>query len=67
MEQEIEWGKLSSDEQKRQLYLKQKRMLDTFIEKHAISKEQYDKSLTDLTKKMGMQNLQSKSTEFTGA
>jgi hypothetical protein len=31
-------------------------MLKTFLEHHAISKEQYDKSLGDLTVKMGMEN-----------
>lgn len=40
--------------QKVQLFLKQKNLLDTFLEKHAISQEQYDKSLGDLRDKMGM-------------
>ena len=44
---------MSSEEQKHQLYLKQKALLDTFVEKHAISREQYEKSLRDLTEKMG--------------
>ncbi|MBR3056935.1 MAG: hypothetical protein IKG93_03105 [Clostridiales bacterium] len=44
---------MSSEEQKHQLYLKQKALLDTFVEKHAISREQYEKSLHDLTEKMG--------------
>ena len=35
------------------IYLKQKELLDTFLEHHAISKEQYDKSLRDMTEKMG--------------
>ena len=44
---------MSNQEQKHELYLKQKALLDTFLEKHAISKKQYDKSFHDLTEKMG--------------
>lgn len=51
---ETEWSKLSSEEKKRQLFLKQKNLLDTFLEKHAISQAQYDKSLGDLRDKMDM-------------
>lgn len=50
----IDWAILSPDEKKKQLFLKQKNLLDTFLEKHAISQEQYDKSLGDLRDKMGM-------------
>ena len=35
------------------LYLKQKAMLDTFLAKGAITHAEYDKSLHDLTVKMG--------------
>ena len=45
---------LSHEEKNHQLYLTQKELLDTFLAKHAISKEQYDKSLHDLTEKMEM-------------
>ncbi len=48
------WDSLSHEEKNHQLYLTQKELLDTFLAKHAISKEQYDKSLHDLTEKMGM-------------
>ena len=41
---------------KRELYLRQKQLLDTFLEHGAISQAQYDKSLGDLTEKMGMKN-----------
>ena len=34
--------------QNHQLYLKQKALLDTFLEKHAISQAQYNKSLQTL-------------------
>ena len=45
-----------SDEQKKiDLYLRQKKMLEDFLERNAISKAQFDKSLGDLTEKMGMQ------------
>lgn len=40
-----------------ELYLKQKKVLDTFLERNAISKEQYEKSLGDLTEKMHMQDV----------
>lgn len=42
-------------EQLRQLYLSQKQTLDTFLNNGAITKAQYNKSLGDLTKKMGME------------
>ncbi len=44
------------EEQLKTLYLDQKHMLDLFLERGAISQAQYDKSLGDLTKKMGMEN-----------
>ena len=57
MEQK-EWDSLSPEEKKKALYLKQKRLLDTFLEHKAITKAQYDKSLHDMTEKMGMQNVE---------
>lgn len=51
---QIEWEKLTPQEKKKQLFLNQKKLLDTFLEKNAISKAQYDKSLGDLRDKMGM-------------
>ena len=48
-----EWEVLTSEEKKRRLYEKQKALLDTFLEHGAISQQQYDKSLGDLTEKMG--------------
>ena len=45
-----------SDEQKKiDLYLRQKNMLEQFLERNAISKDQFEKSLGDLTEKMGME------------
>ena len=51
---QTEWEQLSPEEKKKQLYLKQKALLDTFLDHHAISKAQYDKSLGDLKEKMGI-------------
>ena len=44
---------LSYQEKNRQLYIRQKEMLALFLQKRAISQEQYEKSLHDLTEKMG--------------
>ena len=46
------WEKLSYSEKNRKLYLRQKALLDLFLEKKAISQAQHDKSLRDLTEKM---------------
>ena len=51
-EEENGWTELSPEEKKRQLFLNQKALLDTFLEKHAITQAQYDKSLGDLREKM---------------
>ncbi|MCR4606598.1 MAG: hypothetical protein K5771_02590 [Oscillospiraceae bacterium] len=44
---------LTHDERKHRLYLQQKELLDTFLAHGTITKAQYDKSLHDLTEKMG--------------
>ena len=51
-----EWERLTPEEKKKQLFFKQKNTLDLFLERNAISKAQYDKSLGDLTEKMGMRD-----------
>ena len=48
---------MTPEEKKKALFLRQKRTLDLFLERNAISKKQYDKSLGDLIEKMGMQDL----------
>lgn len=48
-----DWKLLSSEEKRKQLYIKQKNLLEMFLERGAISKAQFDKSLGDLTEKMG--------------
>ena len=47
-----EWEALSHEQKNHQLYLRQKALLDQFLEKGAIGREQYEKSLSDLTAKM---------------
>lgn len=54
--EQADWDRLSYAEKNRQLFFQQKQLLDTFLSHHTISKEQYDKSLGDLTVKMGMEN-----------
>ena len=51
----VEKESMTAKEKKRGLYLRQKELLDTFLEHGAISRAQYDKSLGDLTVKMGME------------
>lgn len=51
------WDEMTPDEKKLQLYIKQKNMLDSFLARNAISRVQYDKSLGDLTEKMGMSKI----------
>ena len=48
------WSSMTYAEKNRQLYFQQKQLLDEFLEKGAISRAQHDKSLLDLTEKMGM-------------
>ncbi len=49
----VGWAALSYEEKNRQLFLHQKKTLDTFLEHGAISQAQHDKSLHDLIEKMG--------------
>ena len=46
----------SPEEKKKQLFLLQKKTLDTFLDRGAITKAQYDKSLGDLIVKMGIED-----------
>ncbi|MBR3473748.1 MAG: hypothetical protein IKH34_01625 [Oscillospiraceae bacterium] len=47
------WEALSHAEKNHRLYLSQKHTLELFLERGAITRAQYDKSLRDLTEKMG--------------
>ena len=49
------WEALSPAQKKEQLYKNQKEVLDLFLERRAISPDQYQRSLTDLRQKMGME------------
>ena len=54
----MEADKNSMDfEKKKQLFLDQKRTLDIFLVKGAITKSQYDKSYGDLVRLMGMEEV----------
>ena len=55
--EQFEWEQLSPEDKKKQLYLNQKQTLEAFLERGAISKAQFDKSLGDLTEKMGMSGI----------
>ena len=48
------WERMTPAQKKKQLFLNQKELLDTFLEHHAISQAQYEKSLGDLKMKMEM-------------
>ena len=47
------WEALSHEEKNHILFLRQKELLETLLVRHAISRAQFDKSLHDLTEKMG--------------
>lgn len=53
LERQRRWESMSPAQKKRQLFLNQKDLLDKFLERHAISQAQYNKSLGDLRAKMG--------------
>ena len=48
-----QWDSLTYAQKNHQLYLAQKSILDQFLKRGAISQAQHDKSLRDLTVKMG--------------
>ena len=48
------------NEKKKQLFLDQKKTLDSFLKTGAISQLQYDKSYGDLVRKMGMESVANK-------
>ena len=52
----LNWEQMSPEEKKWQLFLSQKATLDAFLERNAISKQQYDKSFNDLKIKMGFED-----------
>ena len=48
-----EWETLTPEEKKRKLYERQVATMNTFLAHGAITQAQHDKSLHDLTEKMG--------------
>ena len=50
---DIFWASLSYAEKNHALYLREKELLDLFLAHGAITRAQHDKSLHDLTEKMG--------------
>lgn len=56
-EREETFVALTPEEKKKQLFLRQKETLDMFLERGAITQAQYDKSLGDLVKLMGMEGI----------
>ena len=55
--EQIEREEMTPAQKKRQLYLDQKKLLDTFLAHGAITPAQYQKSLGDLEKKMDSEAL----------
>ncbi|MBR2741120.1 MAG: hypothetical protein IKD87_10695 [Oscillospiraceae bacterium] len=53
LSEEKEWNTLSYDEKNEQLFQHEKRMLEMFLAKGAISRQQFEKSLHDLIEKTG--------------
>ena len=51
----VDWSSLSYEEKNRILFQRQKKTLDMFLERGAISQAQHDKSLHDLIEKMGVE------------
>ena len=52
---ETDWRSMPPDERKRALFDKQKALLDTFLSNGAIDRRQYEKSLTCMAAKMGIE------------
>ena len=50
-----DWRTMPPDERKRALFQKQKDLLDTFLSRGAIDRRQYEKSLTCMAEKMGIE------------
>ena len=54
--EKAEWSSLTYEEKNRLLFLRQKKTLDIFLERGAISQAQHNKSLHDLIEKMEIQD-----------
>jgi hypothetical protein len=49
-----QWASMTYAQKNQQLFRNQKELLDKFLERHAISQAQYNKTLGDLRAKMGI-------------
>ena len=54
---DVAWDQLSYDAKNERLFFGQKKTLELFLERGAISREQFDQSLRDLTAKMQIKGL----------
>ncbi len=54
MSPKSDWQSMTHDEKQRALFRKQKELLDTFLSHGAIDHRQYEKSLTCMAEKMGI-------------
>ena len=52
----VPWASLSPAEKKRELFRRQKALLETFLATGAISRAQHDQSLNCLIEKMGIED-----------
>lgn len=57
MSSDKKWAEMSLEEKNIELYYKQVEVLNLFLERNAISKAQYEKSLSDLTAKMKIKDI----------
>ena len=53
IERQSQWAAMSPEQKKKHLLQRQKEMLDKFLERNAISREQYDKSVCALQRAAG--------------
>lgn len=53
LENQRRWAAMSPEQKKKHLLQRQKEMLDKFLERNAISREQYDKSVGVLRRAAG--------------
>ena len=52
----VDWSSLTHEEKNKLLFLRQKKLLEEFLNRGAISQAQHDKSLHDLIEKMGIKD-----------
>ena len=57
-EKQIPCEEMSVEEKRKQLFLRQRALLDTFLSTGAITRAQYDKSLMDLIRLMGIEDVE---------